>query len=134
MPFPPSLFALSLLFCDISLPLLYNRATHRVGIQRIGNGVAELSAEVVGIKFLNVHHRSEVFSGEPPTAFAAVDETVAQVARIAARRIRASAVVHENAVSVERLGERDLRKLAVGSHAHRHRGAVQRSRVNHAEQ
>ena len=37
-------------------------AAHDVGIEGVGYGAAELLAERVSIKFLNVHHRGEVFS------------------------------------------------------------------------
>lgn len=40
-------------------------ATHNIGVEGVGDGAAELPAEGVCVKLLNVHHRGEVFAGEP---------------------------------------------------------------------
>ena len=46
----------------------------------VGDSEAAVAAEVVGEKFLNVHHRGEVFAAEPPLAPSAVGEARAEVA------------------------------------------------------
>ena len=88
--------------------------THCVGVESGGNSEAAISAEVVGEELLDVHNGGEVFATEPPLTLAAVGEALAEVAGVAARGVRAGAVVHEQAVSIEGLRECDGGKLAVG--------------------
>lgn len=64
-------------------------------VQSVGDSQATISAEIVGEEFLNVHHRGEVFSGEPPLTSAAVGVSLAEVAGVAARCVAARAVINE---------------------------------------
>lgn len=47
-------------------------AAHNVGVECIGNGTAELLAERVCVKFLNVHHGSKILAREPALALSAI--------------------------------------------------------------
>lgn len=47
-------------------------AAHDVGIEGVGYGAAELLAERVCVKFLNVHYRCEILAREPALALAAI--------------------------------------------------------------
>lgn len=74
---------------------------HNVGIEGVGDCPTKFLSEAVGIKFLNVHHRGEVFAREPTLAFAAIG--AANVTGVASRSIAAGAVVDEQTVGVEGL-------------------------------
>lgn len=93
-----------------------NGTTHNVGIEGVGDCSAEFLAERVGVKFLNVHHRGEVFAREPALALAAIG--FADVAGVSSRRISPRAIVDEQTVGVERLRERYVDEFAVGSQRH----------------
>ena len=91
-------------------------SAHNVGIEGVGYGMAELLTEGVCIELLNVHYRGEILAREPTFAFAAVG--FANVAGVASRSIAPCAIVNEQTVGVERLRERYVDELAVGSKRH----------------
>lgn len=97
---------------------LLNEAAREVACERVADSLGHLLAEIVGEELAYVHHRGEVFSGEPASATAFV--VAANVAGVAFGRVRASAVVNEKAVVIERLAESYGGELAVGSHADGH--------------
>ena len=89
---------------------------HNVGIEGVGYGTAELLTERVCVELLNVHHRCEILAREPTLAFATIGP--ANVAGISTRSVAPCAIVNEQTVGVERLRERYVDELAVGSQRH----------------
>ena len=89
---------------------------HGVGVESVGNSEAAVAPDVVGEEFLDVHDRGVVFSGEPASAFAAVDEAFAEVAGVSAWCVASGAVIYEQAVGVEGLSEGYGSELVVGGH------------------
>ena len=68
-------------------------SAHNVGIEGVGYGSAELLAEGVCVKFLNVHHGSEILAREPTLAVAAIG--FADVSGVSSRSIAPRAIVNE---------------------------------------
>lgn len=99
-----------------SIFLYSNGAAHNVRGESVGYGTAELLTERICVKFLNVHYRCEILAREP--AFTLAFILAANIPGIAARRVRACAIVDEQTVGVERLRKRYVDELAVGSQRH----------------
>lgn len=91
-------------------------AAHDVGIECVGYGAAELLAEGVGVKFLNIHYGSEILAREPALAFATVG--FADVAGVATRSIAPCAIIDEKAVGIKCLFEGYVDELAVCGHGY----------------
>ncbi len=76
-------------------------ATHNVWIESVGDGSAELLADIVGEKFLNVHDGGEILAREPAFTLATVG--TANVAGVTSRSVAPCAIVNEQAVSIKGL-------------------------------